>query len=195
MLKHRTPKAILALALSAALFVNACSSTWIQIALRDLPVLVQIATSIAGIIAAAEGRGQLDPRTSSQIKQTAAQVQTDLSLLKSLVDSYNVAAASAKPAIQTQIDAALTAVQENLSSILSAAHINNAALQATIAASVGLAISTVLAIQSLLPAPATANAARAKLSVNPGRPMNPKQLKTAFNDIVTSGGYAEFAIH
>lgn len=195
MLRKRIAKGTLALALSLSLLTSACSTAWIKIALADLPVLVQIATSIFGIVGAAQGRGQVDPGVASQIQQTATQVQADLKLLQSLIDSYNAASATAKPALRDKIDAALTAIQGSLSSILSAAHINNPALQATIAASVGLAISTILAIQSLLPPPATASAARMKLSANPSKPLQPKQLKATANAIFVTGGYGEFAIN
>lgn len=194
MLKHPIAKGILAVTLSAALLVSACSTAWIQIALQDLPVLVQIVTSIAGIMSAAQGRGQVDPAVASQIQSIANQVQSDLNLVKSLVDSYNAASSTTKPTIRNQIDAALTAVQGNLSAMLSAAHLNNPALQATISASVGLAISTILAIQSLLPPTAAAGPARLKLSVNPSKPLSPKQLKATVNGIFISGGYPDFAI-
>jgi hypothetical protein len=181
-------KGLLAITLSAMLIVSGCSTSWVQVAVNDLPVLVQIATSILGIVAAAQGKGAVDPAVAAKVQIVAGQVKSDLELVQSLVAAYQSAAAADKPGLLSKVDSALSSVQSNLNALLAAAHVNNAALQATIAASVGLAITTVLAIQSLIPAPA-AKGARSAV-----KPMNAKQLRSSFNSIVASNGYAEFAI-
>jgi hypothetical protein len=172
-----------------------CSAAWIQTALNDLPVLVQIAESILGIVAAAKGNGQIDPGMASQIQSIANQVKTDLMTIQSLVASYQAADATSKPGILGSIDTALGAVQSNLSSILSAFHVSSPVLQATISAAIGLAITTVLAIMSLVPpAPTPTPVAMAARRV-PTKPPKPAELRAAYNQVLTVNGYGQFAIH
>lgn len=180
---------ILAVLLSLCMVTSACSTAWINVAIQDLPILVQIVTSIFGIVGAAQGRGQVDPAVASQIQAVANQVKADLQLVQSLVDSYKAADTATKPGILSKIDSALVAVQNNLNALLSASHVSNPALQATITASIGLAITTVLAIQSLMPS-AAVKGIKAQ-----SKPMSAGQLRDSFNGIVASNGYGEFAIH
>lgn len=171
-----------------------CSATWIQTALNDLPILVQIATSIAGIVSAAQGQGAVDQNVAAQIQAISGQVKSDLQLVQNLVTSYQSASTTARPGLLSQIDSALGAVQTNLNALLLAFHVSSPSLQAAIVASVGLAITTVLAIQSLVPAPPAANAARVARSASPVRPMSASQLRSSFNAIVSSNGYGQFVI-
>lgn len=171
-----------------------CSAAWIQTALNDLPILVQIAQSILGIVSAAQGKGQIDPAMATQVQTITGQVKDSLVLLQNLVNSYQSASASARSGILSQIDSALTAVQGNLNAIMSAFHINNPALQATISTAVGLSLSVLLAIQSLVPPPPSPTPVAMAVRRTPVKPMSPKQVKAAFNQCLTVNGFPEFAI-
>src|SRR5579875_750426 len=141
LMKTRFAKTSAALALSAALAFAGCSTSWIKIALADLPVITQVALNIAGIVADA---------------------------------------------------------QSNLKSILVAVHVQNAALQSTIAAAVGIAVSTLASIETLIPQPAPApNAAAAKSpGVAPAAvpPPSASQLKREFNAIFAANGFTQFQV-
>jgi hypothetical protein len=172
--------------LAVAMVVSGCSQAWIDVAIQDIPVVLQIAVSILSIVQTA--RGVEDPAVVDLANSAAAQAKTDLETLKTLVADYQAAAAVDKPNLVGKIDAALAVAQQDLASVLTAFHVKNQNLQLTIATSVGLALSTLAAIQALIPAQA------AKVSRVAAKPISPKELKRAFNSTVRKGGYAQFAI-
>lgn len=149
---------------------------WIQIVLADLPTILQIVTSILGIVSAAGVA--VDPGTLLKVNKVGAEVKTDLQLAQTLVTAYQ---ATPTPTILAKIDAALTTALTGLQSILTAFHVKDGTLQATISAALGAAITIVLAIQALIPPPPQAPTSRVSLK-------NPKDqsavMKAAFNDIV-----------
>jgi len=184
---------VLAVALSLCLVVSGCTTSWITTAINDIPVVVQIVTSILQIVAAASGKGA-DPTMIAQVGNIGQQAQSDLQLLNSLVSQYQSASAAAKPGLLNQIDAALTTAQGNLNQILVAFHVNDPALQATIAGSVGLALSALLEIQSLIPPAPNAPATRMAISAKALKPRTAKQLKDEANFIFQSHGYSQYVI-
>ncbi|MHB8484227.1 MAG: hypothetical protein ACYDCM_00650 [Candidatus Acidiferrales bacterium] len=186
-MKRKIYTPFLAIALSVAMVVTACNTSWINTALADLPVLVQIAENIASIVAAAQGQAG-NPQTSAEIQAVASTAKTGLLAIQALVNSYNAAPAAQKTTILGQIDAGLTAVQANLQQILTAARILNPQLQATITGIVTLAEGTLLALQSLVPSPKV-GAARL-----PQQPPSPAALKVSYNAIVLQGGFSQYAI-
>lgn len=204
-MKHRIAKASVCTILSLALILAGCSTSWIQTALADLPVITQVALNIASIIAAAQGKSQADATVTNQVQSIANQVKSDLTLVQSLIASYQSATAAQKPGLAQKISAALSDVQANLNAILTAVHVKDAALQATIVAAVGVAVTTVASIMSLIPAnaagPASAAAASASgaaaqsASANRPRvatkPPSASQLKKQFNAIFAANGFPE----
>jgi hypothetical protein len=188
MIRRRIWTPFAAIALSAAMVVTACNTSWISTALADLPVLVQIAENIAAIVAAAQGQPG-NTQAATQIQAVAATAKTGLETIQALVNSYNSAPATQKATILGQIDTGLTAVQSNLQQILSGARLLNPQLQTTITGIVTLAEGTLLAIQTLVPA---AKAGPAPLQV---QPPSPAALKASYNAMVLQGGLAQYEIH
>lgn len=176
-----------AIALSAAMVVTACNTSWISTALADLPVLVQIAENIAAIVGAAQGQAG-NSQTAAEIQAAAATAKTGLLAIQALVNSYDAAPAAQKSDILGRIDAGLTAVQSNLQQILTAARVLNPQLQATITGIVTLAQGTLLAIQTLVPSQKVGAAPL------PQRPPSPAALKASYNAIVLQGGLAQYEI-
>jgi hypothetical protein len=188
-MNHRIAKASLCTILSIALILAGCSVSWISTALADLPVITQVALNIASIVAAAQGKGQASPAVTGEVQGIANQVKSDLTLVQSLITSYQSATAAEQPGIVEQISAALTDMQTNLNAVLTAVHVNDAALQATIVAAVGVAVTTVASIASLLPAaPGTVRANRAV------KPPSASQLKKQFNAIFAANGFPQAEI-
>jgi len=183
-------KIALVFILAVSLTTMGCSTSWINTALQDLPVLVQIATSILQIVSAAQGNGTLDPATATSITTISNQVKSDLTLIQSLVTQYQ---ASPSPTLLGQIDSALTAVQGNLNAILTAFHVSNSALQTTITTSIGLALTVVVAIQSLVPLPPSP-APAARVARVPIKPMGAAQIKSTYNGILAQHGFSAYAI-
>ena len=186
-MRRRIYTPFLAIALSVAMFTAACNTSWIQTALADLPVLVQIAENIASIVAAAQGQAG-NTQVATDIQAVAGTAKTGLEAIQALVNSYNAAPAAQKATIAGEIDAGLAAVQANLQQILTAARVLNPQLQATITGVVTLAEGTLLAIQTLVPA------AKAGPKAAQVRPPSPAALKASYNAIVLQGGLAQFSI-
>jgi len=194
---HRAGSGILAIALSGVLVVSGCASaTWINTAISDIPVVLQIVTSILSIVAVAEGKGQADPAMIAEVKNIAAQATNDLTTVQKLINDYKVAAAADKPSVLAKIDAALTAAQKDLQGVLASFHVKDTATQTAISVGMGLAVTTVEAIISLLPpAPSPAMpAARTARRAPPHKPDKPEDLKTKYNAIVSSD-FPDAVIH
>ena len=173
--------------LALSLVVSGCSTAWIDTAIADVPVVLQIVTSIIGIVQTAQGSE--DPSTVNAANAVAAQAKADLQQLQVLVNDYQAAAAADKPNLVGKIDAALATAQKDLAGVLSVFHVKNQNLQLTIATSVGLALSTLAAIQALIPAQA------AKVSAKAAKPPKASDLKKQFNTVVRANGYAQFALN
>ena len=175
------------LALSSGFMLEGCSTSWITTALNDLPVVVNIATTIATIVADALGGGVIPAAVAAIIKTAATAVQTGLALVQQLIADYQ---ANPSQTIIAKILTTLQDVQSQLTQILQAAHIDNAALQATIAGAIGLAITVVTAIMSLLPNVTPAGAMRAPRAAI--KPLTPAQIKAQFDSILTQNGYGKY---
>jgi hypothetical protein len=166
--------------------VSGCNSSWINTAINDIPVVLQIVTGVVSIVSIAQGGGGISPQMSATLQSGAAQATADLKQVQQLIASYQAAEATAKPGILGQIDSLLTSTSGNLAGILAAAHIENQDTQVAITAAVTLALTTVAAIQSLIPPQTTVvTGVTAPHTVRtPRKPASPKQLKNQFNTIV-----------
>ena len=136
---------------------------WIGRAEQDLPIVLQIITNILAVAA---------PQFSPTVQATGAASLAGLQLLcgnvtssakvcdpNSLIGQYQAATdVSAKTSLLQKIDDALTVVQSHLQEILTAAHVANPAIQAAVTSAVTLALSTLLAIQLLIPVSSTPTA-------------------------------------
>lgn len=174
--------------LGAAGSMAACNvQEWINAALKDLPIVVQIALSIISMVGAASGSANA---AEAQLAQRAAdEAKRDLEAALQFVKDYE---SHKDPGLLGKIDDLLLTAQSNLGSILSSFHVGNQMLAATISAAIGSAITVIVAIQSLIPAPATATAARKKLG---RRDDQTEPIKQAFNEVVSATGGAQYAIN
>jgi hypothetical protein len=144
-------KATFALSVLAATgtVVGCNAAQWLANLQKYLPVLLQIALSIAQVIASAQGRGAITSRLASEMQRIFKMVSDDLVLLQSLVAQYN--AAPDKTALYDKIQVLLGVVQTNLQAILVAFHVNDKTLQTLVSTAVGAAVATVMAILALMP--------------------------------------------
>lgn len=183
-----------AVALVALPAIEGCTEpSWVKTAISDLPEVIGIINSILSVVALA---GPLLP---PGIGIAAQLVEAGLTAIDDLLQNYQVAP---NASLITQIDAWLTDVQKNLSAILAAGRIENAATQALIATGVTLAILVIQGIQALIPASATASPVsllaptvlRREIKVKMNVPvalMTPAQLKANYNLIAVAAGYAQ----
>lgn len=174
-----------------SLELEGCSTSWISVALKDLPVVVTIATTVATIVANALSGGVLSPAIAAIISTAATAVNAALTVVSQLVAQYQ---ANPSASVITKIQDALATVQSNLQAILNAAHIDNAALQATITGIIGLALSVVSALISILPAPAPVAGAAKTMVVGAPKIPSASQLKSQTNAILAANGYAQYEL-
>ena len=77
------------------------------------------------------------------------------------------------------MNSAFQVVNTDINAILSAVHIDNPAKQAAISAGVGVALSTLLAIELLIPALSGGQAAKSAT-----KPPSPKAVKSLYNKAI-----------
>lgn len=149
------------------------ASEWFTTVLADLPTILE---TIQGIITLA-GASVVPPTLEAEIQKILNAAITDINLVQTLVSQYKTTPGAT---LLTQIDVALVDALNNLGTILSDFHVTDPILQSAISAALGLAITTILAIQGLVPAPTTATFARKSLGQNNGANV----IKESFNFIV-----------
>jgi hypothetical protein len=141
-------KMVLAIVLSISLLATGCSAQWISIALADLPVLTQMALNIGTIVATLQSGKQISAADAAAIQNISAQASKDLNLLETLYNEYKSnPSASALQKIQNVI----ADINQNLPTLLQAAHIADPVLSARIAAGVNLILTTVASFAALIP--------------------------------------------
>src|SRR5581483_3745553 len=116
-------KSIVALVLVLAIATTGCSSQWIDTALQDLPVLTQMALTLATLVSTLSSGQQASSADVAVIQNISAQASRDLNLLQTLYNEYK-----ANPSTSTlrKIQNAIADLNQNLPASLQAAHISNA---------------------------------------------------------------------
>lgn len=147
LLKVGTAASAVALITPGVLLTTGCDTSWIATAVDDIPTISNVIGSVLAIVAL--GNPSLSPDVAAAINFGLSAASAALVTVQALITGYKT---SKDATVLAKIDAALTDVQTNLASVLSAAHIKDAALQATIATGISLAISVVSTIQLLIPA-------------------------------------------
>ena len=146
-------KVAIAVVLAISLFATGCNAQWISVALADLPVLTQMALNIATLVATLQSGKQISPAEAAAIQNISTEASKDLNLLQALYNEYK-----ANPNANTiqQIENVIGDINQNLPSLLQAAHVSNPSLAARITAGVNLILTTVSSFASLIPpAPST----------------------------------------
>jgi hypothetical protein len=166
---------------------------WVSVALADLPTILNIASTVAQIVADALSGGVLTPAIAAIIATATAAINAAIPIIQKLIADYQ---AAPNASILQNIKTTLLDVQANLSQILDAAHVVSPALRATITTAMGLAIGVVTAILSLLPVSAVVGAAKAQTVAQSGWVKNPTSSTTInaqFNAFLTDNGYGRYA--
>jgi hypothetical protein len=113
-----------------------------------------------------------------------------LQLLQSLIAAYQKADAAAQPGILNQIQAAINAAQSTLNGLLPALHIKDAATQAKITAVVGIVLSEIQSLATIVPladasaAPETVVMAAKQLKKQP--PLTASEFVASYNATLTA---------
>ncbi len=193
--KLNVVRALAALVLCATMILTACSTAWITEAEEIVAALVPAAANLLTLIGALEGNG-VSTQDLQLVQSASTQAQTDLQLINTLVTQYQQATdAATQASLLTQIQTAITTVQGNLSALLPALHITDAATQAKVTAVIGLILSEVQSLEAIIPLvkqspaqPSTSVAqASAKLKTQGAKaPLSASQFRASYNAIMTA---------
>jgi hypothetical protein len=174
-------------------FMWACNSTpptWIQTALADLPEIASIAATVAQIIVDALGGSVISAAVAAAINTAANAIEVAVPIIESLITSYQ---ANPSAPILTKIQVALQELQTNFTAILTAAHISNVALVATITGVVDVALTVVNYLIKNLPVLATEAAARATSGTAATQTLTSAQMVAQATQILNQNGYGSYA--
>jgi len=182
-------KAMLALILCATLMCTACSTAWMSEAEQIVAALVPAAANIVALVAALQGKS-VSASDLETIQSAGSQAGADLQLLQSLIAAYQKADAAAQPGILNQIQAAINAAQSTLNGLLPALHIKDAATQTKITAVVGIVLSEIQSLATIVPladasaAPETVVMAAKQLKKQP--PLTASEFVASYNATLTA---------
>jgi hypothetical protein len=171
--------------ISCTLMCNSCSTTWIGEAEQIVTVLVPAAANLITLITSLQGN--ISAADLQSVQNAGAQVGADLQLLQSLIAQYQKAGAAAQPGLLNQINAALTAEQSSLSSILPALHIKDADTQAKVTAVLQLLISEVQSMAAMVPSMSSGSPAmRTATAVKNQAPLSAGEFVKSYNATMTA---------
>ena len=111
--------------------LSGCGSSTIDIVLQDLPIAVDIATSVINIVS--PGNAEM----TKEVTEYAGKVAGDLKLIESLISQYKANLGAAPNGVLGQVNAALNDAQSNLGAILQAVGVSDAKVTAAVAAGIG----------------------------------------------------------
>ena len=140
----------LAVVLCLVMALSACTTDWIAEAEEIVAALIPAAGNLVTLVAALEGKS-VSTADLATVQNAGTQAQADLELIQSLIAAYEKADAAAQPGILNQIQSAIGAAQGNLQGLLGALHIKDTATQTKITAVVGILLSEVQALASVVP--------------------------------------------
>jgi hypothetical protein len=134
--------------LAFSLLATGCSAQWINVALADLPVLLQMALNIGALVTTLQSGKPLSPPERAEIQNISNEASRDLNLLQALYKEYK---ASPSATTLEKIKDTISDINRNLPALLQAAHIIDPVLSTRITAGVNLILSTVNSFATLIP--------------------------------------------
>ena len=180
-------RSILACMLAVVMFATACSTAWVTEAIAITNAILPVAVNVIQLVTALQGSAT-SASDAALAQKWANTVTADLTTLKTLLDQYNAATASAKPGILNQVETAIGVTQNDLGTLLPTLHITNPQTVAKITAIVGLVSAEIQSIAALVQAAQGKTSAWHRLSAP--KPMTAKEFKAAYKTLVKSpSGY------
>jgi uncharacterized membrane protein YccC len=143
-------KCMMVLVLLGTVGWTACSTAWIGEAEQIVAVLIPATANLVTLVAMLQGKN-VSAADLQTIENAGAQVGTDLQLMQSLIAQYQKAEAAAQPGLLNQIQRAVNSVQSTLNGLLPALHIKDTATQTKVTAAIGILLSEVQSMVTILP--------------------------------------------
>jgi hypothetical protein len=179
-------KSILAGLLALVMCATACSTSWVTEAIAITNALLPVAVNVIQLVTAMQGSGTSSGDVALAQKWATA-VSADLTVVQTLLNQYNTAAAADKPGVLNKINDALHVVSGDLGTLLPALHITNPQTQAKVTAIVGLVEAEIGSIEALVAA------AQGKTAITRGtsKVLDAKDFKKAYKTVVKApSGYS-----
>ena len=174
---HSKSNVLLTLVLAISVAATGCSAQWINIALQDLPVLTQMALTIATLASTLSSGKQASSADVAVIQNISAQASRSLNLLQTLYSEYK---ADPNATTLAKIQTVISSLNQNLPVLLESAHISNSMLSARISAAVNLILTTVTSFAALMPQSSASTSRRMQPTSLP----DTKDLKRQWNQQV-----------
>jgi hypothetical protein len=156
-----------------------CTTAWTSEASSIISLLIPAIQAALGILAAF-GVG-LSPAVMTAVNTWGQEAQAALAQVKTLIDQYNTAEATAKPGILTEIQNALSVISSNLATILPTIHVTDPTTQAKILSVVQAIADEVSALIGLVPAIQGKVTSHDELKSLMAALKSPKEFKEDFN--------------
>ena len=172
-------KTILAGVLALTMFATACATSWVSEAIAITNALLPVAVNVIQLVTAMQGSGT-NSTDLALAQKWATTVSADLTLVQTLLNQYNTAAAADKPGFLNKLNDALQVVSSDLGTLLPAMHIVNPQTQAKVSAIVGLVVAEVQSIEALV---AAAQGKTALVRGTP-KPLTAKGFRSAYKSVV-----------
>jgi hypothetical protein len=200
-------RTVLAVILCGTLIWTACSTAWIAQAEEIVAALIPAAANLITLITALQGHGA-SAHDLQLIESASTQAQTDLQLINTLITQYQQATdAATQTSLVAKIQTAIASVQSDLSGLLAALHIFDAATQSKVTAVIGLILAEVQSLEAILPlVHSGASVARASAALKAGKvkpPLTAGEFRASYNTIMAAktgnatldGAAARFKLH
>lgn len=187
--KAKLARALLGLVLCITITLTACSTAWVADAEEIVSALIPAAANLITLIEALQGK-TVSTADLQLIQSASTQVQTDLQLINTLITQYQQATdAATQTSLLMQIQTAITTVQSNLSGLLPALHITDAATQAKVTAVIGLILSEVQSMEAIIPLVHSSTMEQTRAAVKTGTvkpPLSASEFRASYNAIMAA---------
>ena len=174
------PKLAISLLLCLTILATGCNAEWLNVALTDLPVVLQMALTIGNFSHTLQTGQPLSPAEVTAIQNVSDEASRDLNLLKSLYNDYK---ASPNDSTMREIENTIAEINQKLPALLQSAHIKDGVLSANVTAAVDLILNTVNSFAALMPNSGAGSVAKG-LYQNTTAPVHPQELKKKWNEQV-----------
>jgi hypothetical protein len=181
--------AALAAVLCGTLIWTACSTAWIGQAEEIVAALIPAVANLITLITALQGNG-VSAQDLQLIESAGTQAQTDLQLINTLITQYQQATdAATQTSLLAKIQTAIASVRSNLSGLLAALHISDAATQSKVTAVIGLILAEVQSLEAIIPLVHSGSVAQASAALKAGKvkpPLTAGEFRASYNTIMTA---------
>lgn len=180
---------------ATTLVATGCDSSWITTAEQDIDPAVSIVESIAAVVLAASGNGEIIPVALPIATASVAAAKAALVTLKAALDAYQ---ASKSPSQLGKIDDAVTAALASFAELMhTMTGLVPTNILSIITTGVGIITSVLSSLQLVIPASPAALKAKPYRSTAPSMlltkkaaPPSPAQMLYGYNAVVVLNGFA-----